>query len=258
MLIAIPSAGRADKQRTLATLLEAGVSATLFIPKAERADYSGLNFIDVSGRGIGPTRQYIIDFAALHGFKKVLMLDDDLEFFVRRSDNKSKLIKATPAEVRKMIKEVEKQLDTHAHIGIATREGGNRNTNDRLYNTRLLRALGYRIDALHQHNIRFDRVPVMEDFDVALQLLELGYPSAQINNYLQDQPGSNVAGGCSAYRTPKVQAEGAKKLRSLHPDFVTLVDKPVPKSGGWFKEPRVDVKVMWKKAYESGGLRRDL
>lgn len=258
MLMVIPSMGRADKQRTL-TALAPLAKVTLVVPYAEAKAYRTAEFAgeypftlrapDV--KGIGPTRQWILAYAASIGEDKVLMLDDDLEFFARRHDDATKLTKATPAQLRKMLALASKLLDKHVHIGVATREGANRNVAPLIYNTRLLRALGYRADILNKEGVRFDRIPVMEDFDVALQLLRLGYPSAQINSYTQDQPGSNTAGGCSTYRTAEVQACGANGLAGFHPDFVTVVQKEPLKSGGWDGQPRTDVRIAWKKAFDS-------
>lgn len=253
MLIAIPSMGRADKQRTLMALEAAKAMPTLFVPKSEMMDYCfvGAYTVTTSATGIGPTRQAIIDHARKIGETKVLMLDDDLEFFARRTDDPTKLRHATPAQLKKLLQIAEKLLDKHAHIGVATREGANRSTEPLLYNTRLLRTLGYRADVLNSEKVRFDRLPVMEDFDVALQLLRRGYSSAQINSYVQDQPGSNTAGGCSTYRTAEVQHMGAHGLGDLHAPFVTVVEKPPLKSGGWSGQPRTDVRIAWKKAFDS-------
>lgn len=226
----------------------------MVVPYAERKDYKVPSIMGLKREGIGPTRQWIVENCG----GRVLMLDDDLDFFVRRKDDHTKLIKASPADISRMLTAVHSALDRYAHVGIAVREGANRDTRPIIENTRLLRALAYRTDVMLKHKVRFDRSPVMEDFDVALQLLELGYPSACINGWAQDQPGSNTAGGCSTYRTSEVQAQGATTLAKLHPDFVTVVEKPPLKSGGWDGKPRLDVRIQWKKAFESAGVVREL
>jgi hypothetical protein len=103
---------------------------------------------------------------------------------------------------------------------------------------------------LKKEGVRFDRLPVMEDFDVALQLLRKGYPSLTLNNWVQDQSTSNAPGGCSTYRSLEVQAKGAKGLARLHPNVVKLVEKTT--KGAWGGGTRTDVQVAWKKAYEEG------
>jgi hypothetical protein len=250
MQIAIPSRGRAHLHRTFFNLPPKWQRQTsIVVPRNEVDSYvaSGVPPLRVWGidiSGISHVRQTIVD----HAVDKVLMLDDDLDFFVRRTDDRTKLLKATPVDIDNMLKACDVALNKYTHIGIATREGANRNVTPIIESVRLLRALGYRADTLRQLQIRFDRVPVMEDFDVALQLLRLGHPSACINSWAQDQPGSNTEGGCSLYRTSKVQAEGARKLKKLHPEFVTVVEKKPLKSGGWDGQPRTDVRIAWKKA----------
>lgn len=254
MQIFIPSTGRAELHRTWFNLPpQWQARAALVLPPKEVPAYRArcsASILATKVSGIGKVRHEVIQNAP----GAVLMLDDDLDFFVRRKDDPTKLIKASPRDIDKMLTKCEKLLNKFAHIGVATREGANRVVEEVVYNTRLLRALGYRADVLREHRVAFDRLPVMEDFDVALQLLQLGYRSAQLNSHVQDQPGSNTAGGCSTYRTNQVQAAGALGLKKLHPDFVTVVAKPPLKSGGWGGEARTDVKVAWKKAFASYGV----
>lgn len=255
MQIYIPSRARATLCRTWQGLPPAArAHAVHVVPKDELTAYEaqGLPCVPCPAKGIGPTRQWICEIhpQAKKG-KRLLMLDDDLEFFERRKDDATKLIRADAKSVTQMLRELDTLSKFYAHGGIATREGANRNTDDVLYNERCLRALFYNVEVMEQHGIRFDRIPVMEDFDVALQLLEIGAMSAKLNSWAQDQPGSNTAGGCSTYRTAVVQAAGAKGLARLHPNSVTVVEKPPLKSGGWSGQPRLDVRVAWKKAYNN-------
>lgn len=254
MQIYIPSRGRATLHRTFFNLPHKWQQAAqVVVPYGERGAYAeagvpNMSITPVRVQGIGKVRQWIID----NSDGKVLMLDDDLDFFVRRLDDRTKLTKASPRDINNMLMACDAALDKYAHIGIATREGANRNVEPIIENVRLLRALGYRADILKHLKVRFDRIPVMEDFDVALQLLERGHPSACINHWTQDQPGSNTEGGCSTYRTSEVQAQGAHGLSQRHPEFVTVIEKPPLKSGGWDGKPRTDVRIAWKKAYNHG------
>jgi hypothetical protein len=95
------------------------------------------------------------------------------------------------------------------------------------------------------------RIPVMEDFDLTLQLLRKGYPNRVSYQYVWNQRGSGAEGGCSSYRTAEMQTNAALKLKELHPDFVSLVTKT---AGTVWKdmEERSDVTVQWQKAYEEG------
>lgn len=199
---------------------------------------------------IGLVRQHIID---CHDVKKdgahLIMLDDDLRFFQRRIDDPTKFLPITDSALEDCFKLVDRLLVTHANVGILAREGGNRVTADIVENTRLLRALAYNVPVLRKVKARFDRLIVMEDFDVALQLLRAGHKTAAVASYVQDQTGSNAPGGCSDYRTLERQAEGAKGLAKLHAPFVKLVTKTTKTA--WQGATRLDVMVRWKDAYAS-------
>lgn len=252
MEIYIPSRGRAHKTLTYGNLPpQAKARALHVVPPDELGAYrkAGLPAVACPAVGIGPVRQWICD---KHDVKtqgeSLLMLDDDLYFSERRKDDISKFAPTTPRSMDQMFKALDTLALKYAHGGIAPRDGANRETQRVSLCTRNLRALFYNVAVMRRHKIRFDRLPVMEDFDVALQLLEAGYPSAKLNSWVQDQRGSNAAGGCSIYRTMEVQAEGARGLARLHPDSVTVVEKPPLKSGGWSGQARLDVRVQWKKA----------
>ena len=250
MHILIPSLGRAEQaSHTIDRLKAANVDATMLVGRddfkayANRFGVGSVQQLPAKVTGIGKVRQWVID----NHDGAVLMLDDDLGFFVRRDDDPTKLRIATPKELKAGIKLMEKTLVRAAHAAFAVREGANRCTDPTIENVRCLRALGYNADVLRNERVRFDRLPVMEDFDVALQLLRKGYKSVTINTLLQDQAASNAAGGCSTYRSVEVQAQGAEGLARLHPGFVTVVDKAAKGGGAW--ATRKDVRVAWKKAY---------
>ncbi len=147
----------------------------------------------------------------------------------------------------------------YALVGISARQGNNRQEDTRVFNTRMNNAYAMHCDTLRKNPIRWDRMPLMEDFDVTLQLLRLGYENAVLYEFAWNQSGgSSAAGGCSGYRTNEMQAQCAGRLKELHPDFVTVVTKKA-KGGAWKgMEERKDVRMQWKKALASavGGPRR--
>lgn len=247
MDIYILSSGRPDRQTTLDNLPSFWRDrVTLVVPEKEARAYKKYRILTCPLMGIGHTRQFVID----QGGRDIFMLDDDLVFAARRTDNPTKFRDATDIELMEMFNDVQRQLHDYPAVGVATREGGNRNTDRYAYNTRLLRALAYRGDILRKNKVRFDRLPVMEDFDVALQLLSLGLPNCCINWVVQNQNGSNLPGGCSQYRTNIVQAKAARMLQEFHPDVVRIVEKATKGKGMWAS--RVDVNVQWKQAYAIG------
>jgi TET-Associated Glycosyltransferase len=199
--------------------------------------------------GIGPTRQWIIDHALARNASKAVMLDDDLVFATRREDDPTKFRNSTAEDITLLFNDIEHYLNSFAHVGVATREGGNRDTSHTVVNTRLLRILAYRTDILRNRNIRFDRVELMEDFDVTLQLLEQGYPNVKINWIAHNQRSSNAPGGCSTYRTIEKQGLAAERLQQLHPRFVAVVTKQTKTA--WNGKERQDVRIAWKNAFDS-------
>ena len=83
-----------------------------------------------------------------------------------------------------------------------------------------------------------------------LQSLTRGFSNVVLNDYCQNQGGSNTSGGCSTYRTPEVHADACYHLEELFPKFVTVVDKTT--KAAWGGGTRKDVRVQWKKALEHG------
>jgi hypothetical protein len=180
------------------------------------------------------------------------MVDDDLYFYHRRSDDATKLREITPIELQLAFADMDTMLRNHApHVGFASREGANRSTDNLLWNTRIMRVLGYHAGLLKTHNIRFDEMEVMEDFHVALSLLERGHENVILNKYAHNQAGgSGAVGGCSHFRTPELQARNAHRLAELHPGVVSVTKKQT--KGAWGGGERTDVTVYWKKALKNG------
>jgi hypothetical protein len=249
MEIYIPTLGRPFQEtlfelppsirQNVTLVLAPGVHRT-----AEAAKSWGIKYVQCPSYGIGPTRQWIIENAT---DKKIVMLDDDLVFAARRSDELTKFREALPAELLTLFSSIDACLDSWAHVGVSTREGGNRDTSDFAFNTRLLRILAYRTDVLHRESIRFDRLELMEDFEVTLQLLRRGYANCKINWIVHNQRSSNAPGGCSTYRTLEKQSAAARGLEELHPEFVSVVTKKTKTA--WNGQERQDVRISWKKAF---------
>lgn len=186
---------------------------------------------------------------------KFVMMDDDLVFAIRRTDDPTKF-NSYPSvlDFELLFSRIESNLDTYAHVGVSGREGGNRFVADYKTVGRMMRVLAYRRDILLQENIKMNRLPDVEDFDVTLQLLRLEYPNLIINWMVQNQSGSDARGGCSEYRTPETHDRDCKLLAEFHPGFVSVVKK-VTKTA-WGGGERTDVRIQWRKAFESAGAIR--
>jgi hypothetical protein len=254
MHIFIPTRGRVRRQVTWQHLPPSVRARTrLLVDDDEAAAHVKEGYpvtvMPIGLRGIGAVRQMACDYATKLGDGRVLMMDDDLRFYTRRHDDPRLLEKASEASLETMFAAIEQELCCHALVGIASREGANRCVEPLIENTRILRLLAYRADIMTEEGIRFDRLPVMEDFDVALQLLERGHPNLVLNLWAHNQEGSGTTGGCSSYRTREIQADAARLLAEHHPRVVRVVEKVTKRAWGGGK--RTDVVIAWKKAFRS-------
>ena len=256
----IPTLGRVGKQTTLVNLPKKWRRRCILV--VQKADYQSnqaeydelcewhgcrLRLLPDHITTISPTRQYLIDTCDR---SIIVMMDDDLVFSARRSDNPTKFRSMTEDDYDAMFNRLSDSLYTYAHVGVSHREGANRNTDEYVYNSRQMRVLGYNLPKVDRHGIVFGRIPVMEDFDVCLQLLRAGEPNCLDNMFVHNQGGSDTSGGCSTFRTRALQAEAAHALHELHPDFVKVVQKETKTS--WGGEVRTDVRISWKKSYGAG------
>jgi hypothetical protein len=254
MDILIHTLGRAtpSQQHTLRQLILAGVTPTLVVQAHERAKYDWYDgkvyTLPDTIRTLAPTRDHIIHDMA--GDDKVVFLDDDLHFAVRRSDDPTKFRQPEPADIREMFMHIEMGLGTVPHVGIGPREGGNRNTEEHLFNTRIMRVLAYRRSYLKKRMITFTPLVVMEDFHVNLQILRSGSDTMVLNRWVSNQAGgSDAPGGCSSYRSDAVQTAAAHMLAAKHPGLVRVVQKATKTA--WGGGTRTDVVVQWKQARRS-------
>lgn len=256
MHIFIPSMRRPRLQYTLNALKsESPFPITLVVPQEEHQDYDGVHssllLVPAGLQGIAATRQWIMQQAA---DPYVLMMDDDLTFAVRRLDDATRFREPQAGELRTMLLDVAELLTNYAHVGIATREGGNRNTMPVLTCTRAPRVIGYQRKVFFKERVDFRNSTVMDDFEATLHLLTRGYPNAILNTYVQNQKGSGTAGGASTYRTLEVHRAAAEKLQQRYPQFVKTVEKTTKTA--WGGATRTDVVIQWKKALEYGQTNR--
>lgn len=252
MRIYVHSSGRENRQITVPILLNAGLSPILLVQQREYQSYhkkwgSIVQALPPEIITLSPTRQWIID----NTDDKVIMMDDDLRFCTRRDDDHTKFRPSDASDVLAMFQKLWDTLDEYAHAGVISREGGNRiEQSPYVFNTRMMRILGYHCPSVRAAGARFDRIITKQDFDMTLQLLRAGYVNALLTEYCHDQPGSNTSGGCSAYRSPEVMEKSARKLAELHPGLVKVVTKETKTA--WGGGVRTDVQIQWKRAFNAG------
>lgn len=253
MKIYVPSTRRAGATGAYCTLRNLPVEATLVVYTEEVKDYQRIYSSRVVGtraKGIAAKRQFILELHAAENPQdpRLCMMDDDLRFYKRRTDDVGKFVNATGDDCIRMIGAIHRELRDYAVVGVSSREGGNNQTVDEC-NTRMTRVLGYNVDMLYEAKVEFGRIQFMEDFDVQLQLARKGYASRMLSAWAQGQKGSGEAGGCSTYRTMELHAKAAHELHRLHPEFVKVREVLTKTSFGG--GTRTDVTVYWKRAYAS-------
>lgn len=254
--ICIPTRGRVGRVRTLEFM--AGSSwlshVWLVAPKDEAEKHKWPRVLAHDVNGIRATRQWIMD---QNIDDKVIMVDDDLRFSTRRLDDPSKFTSATPKDVNLIFNRLELMLDQVPLAGLAERSGANRMSPKDIpvsMSKRLFSIQAIDNDWFHQAKMSY-RIEFMSDFDLTLQCLFKGYPSALLTSHAKDSTsGSNAPGGCSIDRTGEALDRSARELARLWPEFVTLREAKEWKGIG----PRTDVRVAWAKTAQTGIELRDL
>lgn len=254
MRIYIPTKGRISNQLTIANLPDELKSKTSIVaPQSEtffhRNNHPLCEVIPQPDpkMGIAEKRKWIMGIAT---DDKIVMLDDDLRFAMRREDDPGKFRKAEPADVLKAFAELEEALSEeipHAGfsvrgsgIGDAAKRGGWQTTGKRM-----IYSLGYHVPTVKEHAI-FGRIENHEDMDICLQLLTKGFPNAVNFSFVTDQA-FGKAGGCTDERTVESNNVGSYRLAELFPDYVKVSEKDYKAS-----VPRIEVVVQWQKALQFG------
>jgi hypothetical protein len=264
----IPTRQRWGTQPTLREFLsKSSYKPILVCPPDEVKEYRKTypRVLGCSAEGIGPTRQWIVENT---GADVVLMVDDDMWFSYRPDPTKVKL--EVCEQLDPLVRYIEECVLRHGfvHGGVSARQGNNRK--DLRIPRRGTLVDGHcivdadRVNNFHWLNpkealrlgARYDQLPVMEDFHFTLTLLTRGVPNRVLYDYVWNQRASSWRGGCSLYRTPQVQEQGARGLAAAFPLFVKVVTKTNKESSpAWngMKEHH-DVIIQWHKAYLSSGV----
>jgi hypothetical protein len=267
MKIYIPSRGRSSQilQGPLADMdAELRARCVYVVLSAEEGAYraslanKGFPEVAVSAAdyvSIGQKRHIIGRRAAAAGEAKFLMMDDDVGLLVRKAEDDWPLRRVAAPDIAAMLAAIEGLLDEVASVGVSGREGNNRAgiggplaLDLVVRHTRVMRVLAYRTEDFLA--CEHDRLPVMEDFDVQLQLLRAGRGNACLYYWANGQTRTNAPGGCSIWRTREVHEAGARRLAELHPGFVRLRQKR-NKTDAEGLGTRTEVTISWKSAFES-------
>jgi len=223
-----------------------------------------LSYSQEQGLGLGKTREWIMDTV---DSKYIIMFDDNMMFYKRVSDNDWHLKYADNLDIfdgNQTLQMVDYMVqlakkENYFGIGLSSRQGNNNVTGDYTENSRMFASFLLNREIFMKESIKFGDIKIMEDFGAFLKLLTRGYKNAVVYKYCFGKPSASMPGGCSAYRNFDTQKEACYILKDLFPEFVSIVKK---KTKNWGDELnfRYDVRISWKKAYDSHFLpkRRNL
>lgn len=236
MLIAIPSRGRYydTKSATIQRLPREYYKQTvLFVPRDEEQRYKntvwnlqmeGITVVPSDATYIGQKRAEIGQYAAANGWSKFCMLDDDLSQFAVRVDPVVRdLRKCDPHDIVEMFVYVARYLDWYVHVGISPRQGnvayGSAEKPIVVECARMLRFLAYQTEVFNSIE---HRMPILEDIDATLQLLNRGHKNAVFFHWSQDQRATGTKGGCSLYRTREFHDANVQRLHEYWPTLTKI------------------------------------
>jgi hypothetical protein len=262
VIIFVPTRGRVGDQTTRKRFFLDYVPWTVVyvVPECEKHLWAIEDDIKVvpDDWGISNIRHAIVYDWKDYGDPHHLVMDDDLVFLRRVAPtNVKQRSDTTLGDAVECFERMESYLkDGFVHGAISIRSGNNRCPDVCAYNTRALNAHFYDAETLVGEGVRYDDVPVMQDFHMTLNLLELGYQNVVDYEFITGQQ-DHKPGGCSRYRTVEMIRRTIDQLAELHPGFVKLRVKEV-------KNPLApqaelpDVTIYWKKAFGSRAHERKL
>lgn len=182
---------------------------------------------------------------------RIVMLDDDLNFFVKRDEDPKKLRKAELADISGWFSALERKLSKDVpHAGFGSRLFNNAKEPGWQTAKRMQYVLGYYLPIVRKV-CEFGRIETREDMDYTLQLLRAGYPNEVCHTIAVEQSNEYGArGGCSGQRTTESSDRDCQKLADFHPGLVRVVQKD------YKGNPRSEVVVRWEAALREGQERR--
>ncbi len=190
----------------------------------------------------------------------MFLLDDDLQFYHRKSKASTAQRNASLEETGKGLRRLESMVcGGYVMVGLGDRPGNNRNEVPVDFFARPHEVFGFLVPAMRKLGLQF-RPPVMSDFDMILQLLQRGYAVPSSTDFFCGQVysgkgtgGSNAPGGCSVYRTEEMM-RGV--VSGLQREFGYSVVRAVTKNTLWGDiTERLDAYVRWKQLWGAAAVK---
>lgn len=178
-------------------------------------------------KGIQNVRQWIADQCKAD---YLFMFDDDLRF---------------KGDIQKGVDELIGFLDAnYSYVGFQNRYLSNLKSEYMFYGPPSM-CYGFRMKDFKELGVRFNDLPLMEDWHVALSFQEAHRPVIFTQTVLVSSESSGtVAGGCD-YRTPQMVEDCILDFAALHPKTVRIYPKRGRYQGQYIP---ISFKVFWKKA----------
>jgi len=260
MQIIIPTRGRVNRQLTITSLSKGLRKRTNIVcPKKEAFSLESLGDDLKVVRQPNPDwtiakkRKWIMEEWLSQGIEKIVMLDDDLRFASRISEEDWHLDEIRGETLEKEFDRLEERLGPDfPHVGFGPRQGNNR-VDEPGWKVpgKMCYVLGYYLPIVVKE-CELGRIETREDMDVTLQLLRKGYPNAIWQTTVVDQRKFDAPGGASNERTMESSNADCHKLAALHPGYVSVTQRTYKAS-----VPRCEVIIQWKKALEDGMRERN-
>lgn len=252
--IFIPSRGRATALRTpyvLPRRLQESVYVVVryeefdaYNDADEDRDFQFLVMPKHFKGGISETRQWIADQA---DGTKLIMLDDDITGINLKPISKvfGGVRKASNGEFTKCFDQLLFWLNgDYGHVSFTDRVSSARPSKWPWYdNGRISQTLFYNRVDIEAAGARFDRVPLMQDLDMNLQLLRAGYRSRTSTRWSFNHRPEDAPGGCALFRTDDLKQQAGRRMMELHPGITELKEKE--KYGRTYYY----MKTHWKNAF---------
>lgn len=237
MNIYILSSGRPSRQITYNNLpKDLKYNIIFVVPEKDMVQYlethGDCNFIFHRKEGIRATRQYVLD---LTGDNKLVLLDDDLTFYIRQYAGN--YIKNIKEDLHRLFDLVNEELDNYAHVGLCNKFMSQ--TQPRIRNVGLgyYQFLAYNKALFPKPAPRF-RLEIGEEHDFHLQLRSRGLISSVLTEWAKSDV-SHAPGGCEEWRTKALEITEHNRMADLWPGIVKVV--PTKKFSG------TTIRIAWKK-----------
>jgi hypothetical protein len=203
-----------------------------------------LRVVGLTYNHIGEKRQIILDN---FGSGKIIMMDDNLTFYIRSKDGSKFMTMASQSESTiDMVTTIYSLLDRYASVGLVDKFMSQTKPRDYQTNQRFIHMLSYNRTMLPKGFPKFE-VCHYEDHHAHLQLLTQGYKTAVLTEWSKTK--SRAKGGCSDWRTTELMDEASNFMRRTWPDI--CIFNPERGADGAHR-----LIFRWKLARQKGALLR--